>query len=135
MAKKKKPRENKQLLEIGQKKRAGRLLSAYLRAISQEYTEVADIATGPDKVEHRIISKAEALARDMFKQAMECADAKLKLEYRKLVLDRIDGRPSTEDVEEEKKKAGIPERISEINKNRANRIASEIVGSEAETKV
>jgi len=132
---KRKSKENRQLLELGGKRRAGRLLSNYLRAIADERTEVADIATGPDRVEHRIISKAEALARDMFHQAMTCSDAKLKLEYRKLVLDRIDGKPGAGDEEEEKKKAGIPERISEINKNRANRIASEIVGSEAGTKV
>jgi len=125
---KRKSKENKPMLELGQKRRAGRLLSNYLRAIADERTEVADIAVGPDEVQHRVISKAEALARDMFYQAMTCADAKLKLEYRKLVLDRIDGRPGTEDVEEEKKKDGVPERISEINKNRANAIASEIVG-------
>ena len=129
---KRKSKENKAMVELGSKQRAGRLLSNYLRAIADERTEVADIAVGPDEIQHRVISKAEALARDMFKQAMECADAKLKLEYRKLVLDRIDGKPGAGDEEEEKKKDGIPERISEINKARANAIAGDIVGEESE---
>jgi len=116
------------MLELGQKRRAGRLLSSYLRAIADERTEVVDIAVGPDKVEHRVISKAEALARDMWHQAMVCSDAKLKLDYRKLVLERTEGKPSAGNDNEEKKKDGVPERISEINKNRVNAIASEIVG-------
>ena len=133
---KRKPKENRNMLELGSARRAGRLLSGYLRAIADERTEVADIATGPDKVEHRVISKAEKLARDMFRIAMgdneTVSDPKLILEYRKLILDRIDGKPGSGDEEKEKKKDGIPERISEINKNRANRIANEIIGEEAE---
>ena len=129
-----KSKENQQLLELGSKRRAGRLLSNYLRAIADERTEVVDVATGPDKVEHRVISKAEALARDMFHQAMTCVDAKLKLEYRKLVLDRIDGKPGAGDEEEGKKKDGVPDRISEINRNRMNAMASEVVGEEDTAK-
>ena len=132
MAKRKSPKENRNMLELGSKRRAGRLLSSYLRAIADERTEVADIAVGPDKVEHRVISKGEMLARDIWHQAITCADAKLKLEYRKLLLDRTEGKPGSGNETEEKKKDGIPERISEINKNRANRIANEIIGEEAE---
>jgi len=138
---KKKSKENKQLLQLGSKQRAGRMLSTYLRAIADERTEVEDIAVSPDRVEHRIISKAEKLARDMFNIAMgkDCrigddsititpiTDAKLVLEYRKLILDRIDGRPGAGGADEEEAKDKIPDRISEINKKRINKIADGVV--------
>lgn len=136
-----KSKENKQLIELGSKARAGRLLSNYLRAIADERTELADVIIGPDKIERRLISKAEAIARDIFRIAMgnseSCAiagvqgilDPKLVLEYRKLILERIEGKPgSGEETDNERDK--IPERISEINKKRANAIAQEVMGTE-----
>jgi len=109
--------------EPGSKQRAGQLISSYLRAIGTEKTELVDVAVGPDKVEHRIVSKAEALARDMFEKALECDDEKLKLEYRKVVLDRIEGRPDVGQVDERQKRSSVPDRISEVNKNRINVLA------------
>lgn len=133
-------KENKDMVELGSKARAGRLLSNYLRAIADERTEIEDIATSPDTVEHKIISKAEAIARDMFRIAMGkgwvdsatntlfAPDAKLVLEYRKLILERIEGKPGSGE-EVENPKDGIPDRISEINKRRANTIAQEVMGA------
>jgi len=120
MAKKK---ENKDLLQLGSKQRAGHLISAYLRAVGTEKTELVDVAVGPDKCERRIVSKAEALARDIFKNAMEHNDEKMRLEYRKIVLDRIDGRPGDNQEDEKEKRGSVPDRISEINKSKLNRLA------------
>lgn len=122
----KKSKENKPLLELGSKVRAGQLISQYLRAIGTEKTELCDVAIGPDKVEHRIVSKAEALARDIFRQALEGADDKTKLEYRKLVLDRIDGRPGDNPTDEKGKRGSVPDRVSELNRDRLNKLAKEI---------
>ncbi len=117
-------KENKQLLELGQKQRAGQLISGYLRAIGIEKTEIADVFTDPDTGKKKIISKAEALARDLWKQALENADADVKLKYRKLLLDRIEGKPGI-DEEPKGKHTTIPERISEINRDKLNAIAEE----------
>lgn len=132
-----KSKENKQMLELGSKARAGRLLSNYLRAIADERTELVDIVVSPDKTERRLVSKAEAIARDMMKMALPYSlgldepdvDPKLKLEYRKLILERIEGKAgSGEETNDERDK--IPERISEINRKRANAIATEVMGEE-----
>ncbi len=134
---KKKNKENKKLLQLGSKQRAGKLLSSYLRAIANEKTELVDIVVSPDKTERRLVSKAEAIARDMFKVALPKSvademtgptDPKIQLEYRKLILDRIDGKPGAEDSE--KPKDSIPDRISEINKERVNRIADDVMGED-----
>ena len=116
-------KENKNLMELGSKARAGHLLSNYLRAIADERTELADVVISPDKIERRLISKAEAIARDMFRLALplgpgvevgpeNAVGEKTRLEYRKLILERIDGKPGTEEQEKEGDK--IPEKISEI---------------------
>jgi len=119
----KKSKENKQMLELGSKQRAGHLISSYLRAISTEKTELVDVAIGPDKVERRIVSKGEALARDMVEKALRHDDEKMKLEYRKLVLDRIEGRPDVGQVDEKQKRSSVPDRVSEENKKRINALA------------
>jgi len=119
-----KNKENKDMLELGKKQRAGQLISSYLRAVGTEMTELADVAVGPDRVEHRIVSKAEALARDMFDKALRHDDEKMRLEYRKIILDRIDGRAGDVSSEDNRNRRGnIPDRISEINKKKLNDIA------------
>jgi len=124
-------KENKKLLQQGSKNRAGKLLSSYLRAIAQEMTEVVDVATDPDTVEHKIISKGEAMARDMFEQALNGADAKLKLEYRKLILDRIEGKAG--DTKNDKPgDRSVPDRISDLNRERLNAAAKEIAEEQSE---
>ena len=125
--------ENKQLLQQGSKNRAGRLLSGYLRAIAQEMTEIVDIATGPDTVDHRIISKGEAMARDMFDKALTWADEKVKLEYRKLILDRIEGKAGDTDGDA-KRDRSVPDRISDLNKARLNATAKEIAETQEQSE-
>jgi len=136
-------KENKKLLQQGSKNRAGKLLSGYLRAIAQEMTEVATIATGPDSVEKRIISKGEAMARDMFAKALgrttidgqeaDClADPKITLEYRKLILDRIEGKAG--DTKNDKPgDRSVPDRISDLNKERLNAAAKEIAETQEQS--
>lgn len=121
----KKNKENKQLLELGQKQRAGRLLSEYIRAIGDERTELVDVIINADKVEHRLISKAERMAREIWDNALEGADEKLKLEYRKLVIDRIEGKVGTGLIGTDIEHPGrdVPDRVSEENRKRLNRMA------------
>lgn len=118
-----KSKENKQLLELGSKQRAGQLISSYLRAIGTEKTETATVFTDSDTGEVKIISKGEKLARDIWEQALKGADEKTKLEYRKLLLDRIEGRPDVGQVDEKQKRGSVPDRVSELNKTRLNDLA------------
>ena len=121
----KKPKENKRLTELGSKQRAGRLLSEYIRAIGDEKTELVDVVISPDECERRIVSKAEALAREIWKEALENDDKKLQLEYRKLIIDRIEGRVGTgltgADIEHPGQ--NVPDRVSDVNRDRLNRMA------------
>lgn len=120
-----KSKENKELLQLGQKQRAGRLLSEYIRAIGDDKTELVDVVTGPDSVERRIVSKAERMAREIWDEALDGEDNKLKFEYRKLVIDRIEGKVGTgltgADIEHPGR--NVPDRVSDINKNRLNKLA------------
>jgi hypothetical protein len=124
MKKKTKKSENKQLLELGQKQRAGQLISSYLRAIGTEVTEIADVFTDPDTGRKKIISKAEALARDIWEQGLKNEDEDIKLKYRKLLLERIEGKPGTEE-ELKDRELSIPDQISELNRDKLNAIAEE----------
>jgi len=121
----KKSKENKELLELGSKQRAGRLLSEYIRAIGDERVELVDVPVGPDKVEHRLVSRAEKMARDIWKEANEGTDDKLKLEYRKLVIDRIEGKVGTgltgADIDHPGR--NVPDRVSDISRDRLNQMA------------
>jgi hypothetical protein len=131
----KKSKENKPLLELGTKQRAGQLISQYLRAIGTEKTELVDIVIGPDEIKHKIVSKAEALARDIFNKALGkrsiedginvIPDPKITLEYRKLVLDRIDGRSGDNPTDEGGRRISVPDRISEMNRDRLNKLAKQ----------
>jgi len=121
----KKSKENEELLQLGQKARAGKLLSEYIRAIGDERTERVDVIVNADKVEPRIVSKAERMARDIWKEALEGTDDKIKLEYRKLVIDRIEGKVGTgltgADIEHPGR--NVPDRVSDINRDRLNKLA------------
>ena len=114
------------MLERGQRVRAGLIISKYLRAILQEKTELVLIATGPDEVKQKLVSKGEKIARDMIKEAMESDDPKTKLEYRKLVIERADGKAGTVQEALEDDEKTIPERISQVNKDRLNRMAKQV---------
>lgn len=130
VAKSKKTKKDKEMLEQGSRQRAGKLLSGYLRSIAQEVTETVDINVGNDQVERRLISKAEAIARDMLHKALKCDDEKIKLEYRKLIMDRIEGRAGADEKEGVKSGTSIPDKVSEINKKRINAIADAVTKQE-----
>ena len=121
----KKPKENKELLELGQKQRAGKLLSEYIRGIGDERTELVDIVISPDKCERQLVSKAEAMAREIWKEAIDGDDDKLKLEYRKLIIDRIEGKVGTgltgADIDHPGR--NVPDRVSDISRDRLNQMA------------
>jgi len=119
----KKEKENKQLLEAGQKSRAGRLFSEYLRGIGNEKTEVTTIFTDPDTGEKRIISKAEMLMRYIWEQALDGSDEKARLEYIKLILDRCEGKTGVQESNLPKRPS-IPDKVSKKGKDRLNRIAN-----------
>ncbi len=120
---------------IGDKARAGRLLSDYLRRIAQEQTE---FVKGPDG-DDTMVSKAEALARLMFKLALGWDEVVSKksngniIEITKkhnpsmgmiaLIWDRIEGR-SVPLAGDDKQGRTLPKKISEENKRRMNELAT-----------
>ncbi|KKL21842.1 hypothetical protein LCGC14_2441390 [marine sediment metagenome] len=113
---------------IGDKARAGRLLSQHLRKIAQEETEFVE---GPDG--DVMVSKAEALARLMFKLALGWEEDDVKTGKKKvhnpsagmiaLIWDRIEGR-SVPLVGDGKEGRTLPTKVSEESKNRLNRMVT-----------
>jgi hypothetical protein len=108
---------------LGSKARAGRLLSHHLRVIAQECTEL-----GP---EESMVTKAEALARTMFKLALGCKEVdKNGIEtiavpdrgMIALIWDRIEGRAAQTDSADDKKMT-LPKKVSAENKKRLNSLA------------
>ena len=109
---------------IGDRMRAGTLLSTHLRRIAQEETEFLDLPDGG-----RMGTKAEALARLMFKLALgyEERDADTNVVTKHgpdrgmlgLIWDRIEGRaaPITDNAA---KKRTLPNRVSDENTKRLN---------------
>jgi hypothetical protein len=136
MAKTKKlPTESKDLLELGQKQRAGALLSGYLRAIGTEVTEVMqdDAPKGCPVGPPRLMSKAERLARHIWEQALprtgpDGAVHAPTFEYVKLVLDRVEGKAGTMEQEKDSGRESVPDKISRINTERVNKISAEVMG-------
>lgn len=126
----------KKLTELGAKSRTGTLMSSLFRAVASECTEVILIKVPGDntgKMEARLVSKAEAIVRDIMEKALPhrpedfiggILDSKEQLEYRKLVLDRVDGKTGA--VGEDSKGFGetIPDKISRINKDFLNEQAT-----------
>lgn len=118
---------------IGDKIRAGRLLSEHLRKIAQEETE---FVTHPDG--DKMVTKAEALARLMFKLALGWEEENLKTGIIKvhgpsmgmiaLIWDRIEGR-SVPLTGGDKDKRTLPKKVSEENKKRLNKLATGNNGS------
>jgi hypothetical protein len=137
MAKKKQqPEENKDLLQLGQKSRSGRLLSEYIRAIGCECDQVIqpDTPKGCEPAMPRMVSKAEALARHIWSKALPHVDDEGNrhepdLSYIRIVLERAEGKAGV--VAEEKQDTGretVPERVSRMNVERLNRMAHEAAG-------
>lgn len=117
----------KKLTELGTKARAGTLMSTLFRAIASEKTELMQFKVPGDnteKMETRLVSKAEAIVRDIIQKALpdsgDIVDPKVQMEYRKLILDRVDGRAGA--VGEDTKGHGesVPNKISRMNKEFLN---------------
>ena len=122
--------------ELGKKQRAGRALSEMLRAIGTELSEVV-LDDGPTPGPPRIISKAEALARHIWKRALRHKDdegntIEPDLDYVKIALDRIDGRPGTGDKKDERKGETLPDKISRMNAERLNALADDVTGGDSD---
>ncbi len=113
---------------IGDKIRAGQLLSSHLRRIAQEETEFVEHPDGD-----KMVSKAEALARLMFKLALGWTEDDVKTGKKKihnpsagmiaLIWDRIEGR-SVPLAGGDKDKRTLPKKVSEESKNRLNRMVT-----------
>lgn len=116
----------KDKLEAGDKRRAGTLLSNFLRQIAQE--KVAG--------EKEVMTKAEALARQIWNRALGRHAIGVdndtgKIIYEKpdksmidIIFDRTEGRVGT--FEEEKKKGeDIPSKVSRKNKARINKMSTD----------
>jgi len=122
--------------ELGKKQRAGRALSEMLRAIGTEMTEVV-LDDGPTPGPPRIISKAEALARHIWKRALRHKDdegntIEPDLDYVKIALDRIDGKPKAGEKEDPGTKGeSLPDKISRMNTLRINDIADDVVNDDS----
>ncbi len=110
---------------LGDKMRAGTLLSTHLRKIAQEATETTS--------EGGMITKAEALARLMFKLALGYSELDVKTNIETihapdrgmigLVWDRIEGRAALI-TDNAAKKRTLPKRVSDENKKRLNNMAT-----------
>ena len=119
----------KDKLEAGDKKRAGRLLSTFLREIAQEKTEILSVEGGVPKQ----VTKARALAAQIWRRALgtyvyidpvtdvtkQPPPDKQMIE---LIFDRCEGKVGTHD-EEVKKDASVPDKISQANKENLNKLA------------
>ncbi|NOQ21629.1 MAG: hypothetical protein GQ565_03120 [Candidatus Aegiribacteria sp.] len=107
-----------------------------IRAIGTEVTEVV-LDDSPTPGPPRIISKAEALARYIWKRALPHKDDEgmfvpPELDYVKITLDRSEGRPGHNDGKAEDKKESVPDRISRLNKERLNAMAATVTGDDGD---
>lgn len=129
----KKSVENKEILELGSKQRAGGLLSSYLRGIGTEKTETV---IDPITCKTVIVSKAEALARKLWDRAigrrirenpdtgeLEVTEGDMDLDCAKILLDRIEGKTGVSVEAADSGKATAADKVSEINKRRMNALA------------
>ncbi len=101
----------------GRKTKAGKLLTRFLETIAEEKTELGE--------DGDLITKAEALARLIWKRALGYKEADIKTgvelihppEQSKigLIFDRIEGRAPTAS-EDKKEKVPLSKRVSEVGK-------------------
>ena len=118
----------------GSKQRAGLILSALMRDIAEEETELGGSIDDP-----KMISKAEALARLIWKRGLGWVE-QIKNDdhqvvevihqpdrvYVAMLLDRLEGRVAA--VEPGKKeKRTVADKVGEQNKKRLNEIAGDSV--------
>ena len=123
------------------KAKASRLLTEFIRQIAEE-THEDPLITGPAIDDSRMMTKAEALARYMWKAAL---GYKQKVEvidkttgrvvgdkevihtpdktFITLLYDRLEGRVPTVEIKDEDTKATVADRISSEGKKRLNNLA------------
>jgi len=120
---------------------ANKLLTHFIREIANEVHD-NPLITGPAIDDSRMITKAEALARYIFKAALgyketvEVIDKKTgrvighkeiihppDKVYVTMLYDRMEGRVPTVEVKETSKKATAADRVSKLAKDRINSIA------------
>lgn len=115
----------------GKLTKAGQLLSQFVRSIALEVTELDKNADGEDKM----VSKAEALARLMWKRALgyteiKVGDGGIKTEVIHLpdrtmmamIFDRMEGRAPLMNPDKKDRRT-IADKVSEQGKKRSNKIA------------
>lgn len=123
-----KKKELKQKLEAGDKQRAGRLLSTFLREIAQEKINVAEEGEIP-----KMVTKARVLADQMWARALglyQYIDPVVGVikqpppdkQMIELIFDRCEGKVGTHE-EEQKKDANVPDKVSQANKDKLNKLA------------
>ena len=118
-----KERQNK-LTSHGTKARISPVVSQLFRAIGSEMTEMIAMKTPGDeggKLQKRLVSKAEAMVRDLYQQAMpetEVEDLKHQLACRKLILDFTIDKNAKEQASET-----VADKVSDLNKDRLNAMA------------
>lgn len=126
-------KEKTDLMELGKKSRAGRVLSEYLRGIATEKTETI---INPFTCKQEIVSKAEFLARKLWDKALgrimrenpatgqlEITEGDINLDCVKLLLERIEGKTGINADAVDAGKPTTAEKVSEMNKRRLNKIA------------
>lgn len=124
-------KKEKKLSSRGTKIKAGMLLTQFIKSIALEQTElIRDPKTGEDKM----VSKAEALARLVFKKALgyteqiaeegNLVDIKHAPDRTMIALlwDRMEGRAPLMNPDK-KDRRSIADRVSEQGKKRSNKIA------------
>lgn len=119
--------------ERGVRTRAGKLLSGYIRQIAEELTEVIE---DPKSGEDRMASKAEALARLIWKKALGWKEVNIvggepvETSYAPdkylmgLLFDRMEGKAPPTMVEGDEKLT-VAERVSEQGKKRINTVIND----------
>ena len=123
-----KKKDLKRESEAGEKARAGRLLSTFLRAIAQEKIKLVDKDGMP-----RTVTKARALAEQMWNRALgthfyvdektgEIKNPPPDKSMIDILFDRCEGKVGTHE-EEVKKDASVPDKVSQANKEKLNKLA------------
>ena len=140
----------KKLTELGSKARAGTLMSTLFRAVASELTERVNIKVPGTKggMEIRLVSKAEAIVRDIIQQALPITTIELEvmsikdiavrtkeqLEYRKLILDRVDGRAGAVGEDTKSRGESVSKKVSRLNQDFLNDQAKKAAKEKKETK-
>lgn len=117
----------------GAKKKAGELLTSAINKIAQEETELVQI-DGEDK----IVMKAEALARLIWKSALGYSISVIEgvtsteivhppsLAHQNILLDRMAGKAATAEPVKQDKKSKLADRVGEEAAKRINAIGEKI---------